>query len=144
MEANVERPPKSFWIIGAAALAWNLVGVVVYLGQVTMSPETLEALPPEQQMLYRDVPAWATGAYGLAVTAGTVGSVLLLLRSGWAVPAFLVSLGAVLVQMYHAFVIADLMTVMGPRSVILPALIIAIGVGLIGYARRAKESGWFR
>lgn len=144
MEANVQQPGKSFWVIGAAALAWNLVGVVVYLGQVTMSPETLEALPPEQQSLYRDIPAWATGANGLAVTAGTLGSVLLLLRSGWSVPMFLLSLAGVLVQMYHAFVIADLMAVMGPTSAILPGLIIAIGVGLIWYARFAKESGWFR
>ncbi|MDX1480788.1 MAG: hypothetical protein R3315_03875 [Woeseiaceae bacterium] len=144
MEANIQQPPKSFWIIGAAALAWNLVGVVVYLGQVTMTPETLASLPPEQQSLYVDIPAWATGANGLAVTAGTLGSVLLLLRSGWCVPVFLVSLAAVLVQMYHAFAMADLMSVMGPASALLPGLIIAIGVGLIWYARYAKESGWFR
>ena len=144
MEANIQQPPKSFWIIGAAALAWNLVGVLTYLGQVTMTPEALDALSPEQQLLHRDIPAWATGAYGLAVTAGTLGSVLLLLRNGWSVPMFLVSLAAVLVQVYHAYVIADMISVMGPTSVIMPALIIAICAGLIWYARYAKESGWFR
>ena len=144
MAANGTTPPKSYWIISIAALAWNVIGMVLYVSVVTMAPEALNALTPEERDLYTSIPAWATGANGLAVTAGVLGCILLLLRNSWAVPMFLVSLAAVLVQMYHAFVMSNMMEVMGPASAIGPAIVIAISVALIWYSRSAKEAGWFR
>ena len=43
------RPTTNFWIIGGAALVWNLIGLVFYVGQVTMSPEALAKLTESQQ-----------------------------------------------------------------------------------------------
>ena len=60
------------------------------------------------------------------------------------VPLFLLSLAAVLVQTYHAFVVAGALGVLGAGAAVLPALVIAIGVGLIWYARSAKEKGWLK
>ena len=42
-------------------------------------------------------PSWAMAAWGLAVGAALAGSLLLILRRRWAVPAFIVSLGGLLV-----------------------------------------------
>ena len=63
-------PPKSFWIIAAIALVWNLMGVAAYLMQMTMSDEAIAALPEAQRALHESTPAWATGAYALAVPGG--------------------------------------------------------------------------
>lgn len=134
--------PRKFWLIAVVALLWNLIGVATYVMQVTMTEDKIRALPIEQQPLYIEIPAWATSAYAIAVTAGVIGCILLLFRSGWAVPVFLVSLAGILVQMYHAFVIAGAYEILGPSSVVMPTLIIAIAVGLIWYARIAKERGW--
>ena len=142
-EDNVQVP-KSFWIISSLALVWNLIGVANYVMQVTMTPEDIALLPEGQRTLVENVPTWATAAFATATSAGTLGSVLLLARSLWATPLFLLSLAAVFVQMYHAFVIADAISVVGPSAAALPAVIIAIGAGLIWYARYAKEKGWLR
>ena len=46
---TISPTPKWFIIVAIVALIWNLFGVVAYIGRVTMSPETFEALPPDQQ-----------------------------------------------------------------------------------------------
>ena len=38
------QPPRSFYIIGAAALVWNLIGVMQYVLQVTMNDAAIAAL----------------------------------------------------------------------------------------------------
>ena len=144
MSSRSGIPPRSYWVISALALLWNLVGVLAYVAQVTMSPEALAELPEAQRAILEATPAWATSAFAIATTTGVLGCVLLIIRNSWAVPMFLVSLSAVLVQMYHAFVIADAIQIMGPTVAIQPALVIAISSGLIWYSRHAKEKGWFR
>ena len=76
--------PKMFYWVSGAALVWNLLGIAAYIGQVTMSPETLAGLPPEQRALYEQTPAWVTSAFAIAVNAGAIGCLLLLLRKALA------------------------------------------------------------
>lgn len=141
MAENNTKPPRSFWIIGGLALVWNALGLAAYIVQMTMGPD---AMPADQREMHVDVPAWATAAYAIATNGGVIASLLLLFRSSWSVPAYLVSLAGVLVQMYHAFVIEKAIEVLGPGSAVFPAMIIAVAVALILYARRAKKAGWFR
>ena len=142
MSAGGNPIPRSFWIISSVALVWNLIGVARYVMQLRLTEDMLTALPEAERALYMNIPTWATSAFAVAVVGGAIGCVLLLLRSVWAVPAFLISLLGVLVQMYHAFVIANAIDVLGPASALVPTLIVGIGVGLIWYARSAKEKGW--
>lgn len=144
MSPNAQTIPRSYWIVSGLALAWNLVGLAAYVAQVTMSPEALSELPESQRVMYESTPAWATSAFAVATTAGVLGSVLLLLRMTWAVPLFLVSLAAVFVQMYHAYVLADAFALSGTAGVVQTALIIGVGVALIWFSRDAKEKGRFR
>ena len=44
--------------------------------------------------------------------------------------------------MYHAFVMAGAYKVLGPTSIVMPTLIVAIGVALIWFSRIAKEKRW--
>ena len=76
-------PPRSFYIIGIAALIWNLIGVMAYVMQVTMSDAAMAALPAEQQAFIQNSPVWVTAAYAIAVNAGALGCVLLLVRQSW-------------------------------------------------------------
>jgi hypothetical protein len=144
MSSSNISPPRSYWVISGVALLWNLVGLAAYIGQVTMSEDAMNALPEAQRVMMETTPAWALGAFAIATTAGVLGCVLLVLRNSWAVPFFLVSLAAVLAQMYYAFVVANAIDLYGGAAIVQPALIIAIGVGLIWYSRYAKEKGWFR
>lgn len=135
-------PNTNFWIIGAVALVWNLVGLMFYYLEVTATPESLASLTEAQQAFLSGKPAWATSAFAIGVTTGVLASLLLLLRKGLAVALFAVSLLAILVQNGHAFLLANGLEVWGINGLILPTVIIVIAVALLLYARAAKAKNW--
>jgi hypothetical protein len=137
-----EKPTTTFWIFGGAALVWNLIGLVAYISSVTMSPEALAKMTAEAQAFYSGIPKWATAAFALAVNAGVLGSLFLLLRKSWAVPLFALSLVAVIVQNVDAFVLRNAYSLSGINGVILPALVFIVAVLLLIYSRNVKERGW--
>lgn len=136
------KPSINFWIIGAAALIWNLIGLVIYVGQVSMSPEALSKLTEAQQDLITSTPAWANAAWAIAVNAGVFGSLLLLLRKSWATPMFLLSLVAVVIQDFEAFALRDAYGVLGINSLIIPSMVFVIAIALFMYSRHAQSKGW--
>lgn len=140
-QAN-SKPTRWFWIIGVAALIWNLLGVMAYILQVTMTDEALAQLPDDQRMLYESVPAWAIAAFATAVFAGAFGCLALLLRRTWAIPLFALSLVGVLLQMFHAFFLSEAAQDYGASDVMMPVLVILIAVWLLWYSRAVNARGW--
>jgi hypothetical protein len=136
------RPSTSFWIIGGAALVWNLIGLVFYYSHVTMTPEALAGFTPEQQEFFTATPKWATSAYAIAVNAGVLGSLFLLLRKSWAVPLFGLSLLAIIAQDVYSFVLARGLQVWGASGVVLPSIVIVIGIALLWYSRQVTAKRW--
>jgi len=137
------KPPTSFWIIAGVALVWNLIGIMIFYMQVTSSPEDLAQYYNEAELDFiTSTPAWATSAYAIAVMAGVLACVFMLLRKAWALPMFIISLAGVFVQDIHAFLIADGIDVWGMKATILPFIVFVIGVGLIFYSRSAKDRHW--
>ena len=135
------KPDLSFWIIGGAALVWNLIGLVFYYSHVSMPPDALEGFTAAQQEFLTSTPTWATSAYAIAVNAGILGSLFLLLRKAWAVPVFALSLAGILAQQFHAFVLANALEIWGTDGVVLPAVVLLIGVALVWYARSMQQKG---
>ncbi len=134
--------PRSFWIIAAVALAWNLIGVAAFVAQVTTTEDALMQLPEAERMLYENVPVWANGVFAVAVFGGVLGSLLLLLRKSWAVPVFIASLASIFVLYYYWFFVARSIEVYGPRGLIMPAMVTVIGVLLLWYSRYASAKAW--
>jgi surface polysaccharide O-acyltransferase-like enzyme len=147
MENNMTKKmtheaPRWFTVLAALALVWNLMGVMAYIIQVTMSPETLAALPQEQRQLYETTPVWATAAFAIAVNGGALGSLLLLLKRNLAGLFLQLSLAGVLVQMFHAFFMSQSFEVFGPGSMVMPIMVIAIAIYLVMLAAKAKTNRW--
>lgn len=134
--------PKSFWWIGGAFLLWNIIGIGSYISSVTMSPEAIAALDAVERDYIMTTPAWVTGAFAIAVFGGTLGSVFLLMKKAWALPVFVISLVAVIVQFSHTIFMSELVQARGLTSLILPLLIFVIGVIEIWYSRSARQKGW--
>lgn len=134
--------PKSFWWVSGALLLWNIAGIMSYVDAVTMSAETLAAMDPAERAIFENTPAWATSAYAIAVNGGALACLFLLFRKAWAVPVFIVSLIAVVVQFFHVFVLTDLLQIRGGTSVIFPLVITFIGAYEVWYARDAQAKGW--
>jgi hypothetical protein len=142
MPEENSKPPKSFYWTAGVALAWNLLGMSAYVAQVTMTPDAMNALPEAERMLYENVPSWATSAFAIAVTAGTLGCLLLLMRKVLAMPVFIASLLGVLAQNFNFFVLMDAMAVLGAVAAIFSAAVTIIGAYLIWFTDNSKKNGW--
>ena len=136
------KPATWFWIIGALTLIWNIMGIMAYIAQVTMSPEALQSLPENERALREAMPAWSTGAFAIAVWGGTLGCVLLLLRKKMATPVLIISFVGVLVQMCHSIFMSKSIEVYGPGGMIMPVMVLMIGGYLIWFSRKSTANGW--
>ena len=142
-EGNTGKASMTFWLIGGAALIWNLFGLMVYISQVTATPEGLEAAgyTAEQIAFMEQTPEWVTSVFAIAVNAGVLGCILLLLRKAWAVPVFALSLVAVLVQNAHGLLMTDMIALFGTVPVFIQLAVIVIAIALLLYSRSLKAKG---
>lgn len=140
-DAAKTKPPTYFWIIGAVALVWNIIGLVLYKSQVTMPPEVLATFPQAQQDFFNSTPAWVTGFYGLAVTAGVLGSIFFLLRKAWAYPVFILSLVGVVVMDAYSYGVQNGAQIFEPVFIGVHAFVFLVAVALVWYSRKAKADG---
>lgn len=134
-------PPRWFWVASALGLLWNLTGVAAFAGQMTMDPASLSAA---ERAFYEATPDWATVAFAIAVSAGLLGCISLLLRRRWAFPVFMVSLLGIVVQSIHSLLIGDGIEVFGPAVIVLPLLTFCIAVALTGFATKSAAAGWLK
>lgn len=126
----------SFWLIAVLLLLWNAMGVLNYLVQ-TMNPEAVAAMPESHQALIEQRPAWATGAFALAVFGGVIGCLFLLCRLRIALYFFWVSLVCVIVQMIPTIQLASTFEFSIFELVMTLALPLLIAMFLVWYTRRA-------
>lgn len=138
------RPTTVFWIVGAAALIWNLIGIIMYVMTVTATPESYAAqgYSPEQIDFVTGTPAWATSAFATAVNAGALAALFLLLRKSWAIPVFVLSLVAVLILDVYNFVIRDTLGMFGMGALMMQSVILVIAILQVAYARHVRQKGW--
>jgi hypothetical protein len=132
------------WLLWASILLllWNLMGVGAFVSQWMMAADQLATLPPEQQEMWAKMPGWAWAAYALAVSAGTAGAIGLLMRKAWAVPLFLLSFIAVLVQFTYPFIIAGGLSTLGVTALLFPAFIIFVAIVQWRFAMTARNTNW--
>ncbi len=138
MENNAPR-----WLLwaGIVMLLWNLIGVGAFAAQWSMAPEDIAKLPQMQQDLWNGMPNWAWAAYAVAVVAGTIGAVGIIIRKWWATVLFAFSLIAIAVQYSYPFLMANAaqggMAMMG-----LPIAIFVIALIQWTLSRNWQRKGW--
>jgi len=135
--------PKWYLPVAIVALLWNLIGCAAYLQDVMLTPEDIAMLPLEQQALYAARPAWSVAATAIAVWAGALGCLGLILRRRWATPLLIASLAGVILQDVSLFLMSTKATVPAAAS-ILQGLVLSVAIGLVLLARKAAASGWLR
>jgi hypothetical protein len=127
--------PAPAWlrIVAALGLIWNLFGVYAYLQTVGV----LSGADPS--MSSNAMPPWVTGTFAVAVFAGALGCVGLLMLKRWSKWLLLLSLLAVLLQDLWAFVLRT----SGPaENPVLPILVNLIAILLVWLAFMADKKGW--
>lgn len=136
------KTPTWFKVVAALALLWNLLGCFAYFSDLRLSPEDLAKLAQAQQALYAARTGWAVVATAVAVFGGALGCIGLLLRRKWALPVFVVSLLGIVVQDFGLFVLAHGARLAGPVAVVIQAVVLAIGIGLVLLSRKGIARGW--
>jgi hypothetical protein len=131
-----------YWIVAVFALVWNLIGVAMWYLQINMTPEKLAMMPEAQRQVYEGTPSWLNVAFAVAVFAGVLGGVGLLMKKRWATTMFVLSLVALLIQMIGAFTVTPAWAAYGPAGLVMPAVLVAIALFLLWYANKAKARGW--
>jgi len=134
--------PAWFKVVAVVALLWNLLGCVAFLSDLRLSPGDLAKLPEAQQALHAARPAWAVAATAVAVFGGVIGCVGLLMRRKWAFGMLLLSLAGILAQDFGMFVLADGASLAGPAAVVMQAIVLVIGIGLVLLARKGIARAW--
>jgi len=140
---SVSTRPGWFRIAGILFLLWNLFGCYMFWTQYSMTPEQIAALPAGQQQLWNAMPAWMWAVYGIAVVSGALGAVMSLLNKRAAMPLFVVSLLAIIVQFAQAFLPGGAVQVLGAAAALpMPAFIALVGVLQVWLSRKAIARGW--
>ena len=143
-EETIGKPTTAFWVIGGLLAVWNLSGLYMYYQMSITTPEQLEVAGYSAQQIAHvlDTPAWAHSAYAIAVNAGVLGVILMLLRKAWAIPMFLLSLLGAVLQDLDAYVLRDALEFFDSVWLALPIIVILICAFEIWYSLRAKANGW--
>lgn len=142
------RAPAHLWIGGLLSLLWNAFGAYDYTMTRTRNMDYLSSMPgvnAEEMLAYIDgFPLWAEIGWGFGVWGAILGSILLLMRSRYAVWSFGVSLiGAVVSFAYQLASSAPAGTQDGMMAVI-PWIILAIAAALFAYALAMRRRGVLR
>lgn len=134
--------PKWFVPVAVVALLWNLIGCWAYLQDVRVSPEDVAKMSAELQALRAARPMWSIAATAVAVFAGALGCLGLILRKAWATPLLVASLVGCVVQDLSFFMLAQTHGGIDSTVIGLQGMVLAIAVGLVLLARKAGASGW--
>ncbi|WP_436517253.1 hypothetical protein [Ekhidna sp. To15] len=138
------KPPTWFWIVSIIALIWNLMGVGAYLAQAFTPDDIISQMEQAMQDLINATPAWVTAAFAIAVWAGALGSLLLLMRKKLAYIVLIISCIGIVVQMYYNVFISNSIEVYGPGGLAMPIMTLLIGIGLIFFAKKGIAASWLR
>jgi hypothetical protein len=111
------RTPWHLWVVGVVSLLWNGFGGYDFIMTTTQGEAYFRASGFDQAMIdyYNAMPTWMYVPWVLGVWGAVAGSILLLMRSRFAVHAFALSLlGALVSLVYGQF--------MNPMPELPPAL----------------------
>jgi hypothetical protein len=133
--------PVWFWIAAGLGLAWNIFGVVQFLGSLSATSESLMAsgLTAEQAAVMLGYPAWMTIAFAIGF-GGLIGCVLLLMKKRLAVTVFAVSLVGYVI-LYIGDITEGVFAAIGTSQVVILSMVVAIAAALLWLARHFDGHG---
>tara|TARA_R110002049_G_scaffold188124_10_gene356434 strand:+ start:921 stop:1340 length:420 start_codon:yes stop_codon:yes gene_type:complete len=135
-EQSSNKPPIWFWIVSVIALIWNAMGINAYLQQAYDTESYRTMYSEEQLEIAANMPSWVTAAFAIAVFAGTLGAIGLLLRKKWATKLWLLSLLAVIVQMGYILINGYV------SNMVVTIMIIVFAFVFVWFSRMSASKGW--
>ena len=135
--------PKWFMPVAVLALLWNLLGCFMIAMDAMMPPDAVAALPADQQAIHAARAPWMVIGSIVAVAAGALGSLGLVLKRRWATPLLILSVLGLVVQDLGFVLIARTLPI-PTAGWIMQGLVLVIAILLVVMARKAARHGWLR
>ena len=138
---TVARTPWHVWVVGLVSLLWNSVGGFSYTMTRLGKLEDL-GMSQTEIAFFESSPVWANAFWALGVWGAIAGSVLILLRSRFALHALVVAIIGLLGSNTWQYAIADV-----PETLQSPALTLMIWATtlfMLYYAFRMTRAGVLR
>ncbi|GAA3641946.1 hypothetical protein [Flavivirga jejuensis] len=135
-KTSTNDPPVWFWIVSVIALVWNTLGIDGYLGQTYNTERYRNSFSAEELEIAANLPSWITATFAIAVFAGVIGAIGLLLRKKWATIFWSISLIAVIVQMGYAFINNQV------THLEMTLMIVVLAFIFLWVSRRSQAKGW--
>lgn len=132
---NVTSVHWRFWVICAFALVWNGMGCVNFIMQT--NAEALSSYPEAARVLVESRPAWATGAFAIAVFGGLLGCLLLLAKKSVAFYMYVGSLLGVVITNIHTYLAGASIEIW-----VGSLMSLVVGVFLVRYSKWVEAKGW--
>lgn len=136
---EILSPPAWYWLAAVAALLFELAGAYLFANSLMLDPATL---PLDQRAIFEATPQWMTIAWGVAIGAGVLGALGLLVRRRFAEPLLLVSLLAVVVQFSGILLVRQLRELTPEDHLIVPIVILLLAYAIWQMAKLARRRGW--
>ncbi|MCU8011677.1 MAG: hypothetical protein WC024_13835 [Shewanella sp.] len=136
------KAPLWFYFVATLSLLWNIMGLMAFVMQMTMTPDALAQMSPDQIKLYETTPIWVDAVFGFAVVSGVLGCLLLLFRKLIAYKVLVASLIAILLQMTYVFCIQQAAVVLGADALIMPSVVVVWGLFLVWFSQLSTTKSW--
>ncbi|QYJ80529.1 hypothetical protein [Shewanella acanthi] len=133
--------PLWFKFIAILSLLWNIAGGMAFIMQITMTPEAMAQLGPNQIKLYETAPGWLDILFGVAVLSGVIGCLLLVFKQSHSYKLFVLSFLAALLQMSYVFGIQHAAQLLGVQALVMPSIVLLWGAFLIWLSRFGMAKG---
>ena len=142
------KTPWHIWVVGLVTLLWHAGGAYDYL-MTKLKPEAYLQMIPEAQRAdftaYLDaMPIWASSTWALGVWGAVLGSLLILLRSRLAVPAFAVALFGLVATSVYSYILAPVSPMSGAGTLAFTAAIVLVLLFALVYSQRQTAAGNLR
>jgi hypothetical protein len=150
-QAVSARVPAHLWIVGILSFVWSCFGAYDYtMTRMRNTDYIASAMPgtdPNAVLAWIDAfPLYAQIGWGLGVWMGLLGSVLLLLRSRWAVWSYVLSLIGALLGLGYQIALAPPLPGAHESALtrMIPYIVIVIAAALVWYANTMQKKGVLR
>lgn len=145
MTTPARSTPWHLWAVGVISLLWNAFGAYDFVMSMTQREVYWRASGMTDAMItyYNAMPTWMYGPWVLGVWGAVAGSILLLMRSRFAVHAFVLSLVGAVVSLLYGVVI-DKAPPPPPEMAVMaymPWVIAVIAAALAWYAWMMRNKG---
>ena len=142
LDDETPRPIAGWYMIAAiAALLFMLLGCLVLWLDATADPATLAL---DQRAAFEARPFWLLMMNGIAVIAGALGALLLVLRRRAAEAFLLLSMIAVAVWLAGLLLIGPVRDSLSTNDIAVAVAVAIITWTIYGFARHSRQRGWLK